>query len=116
MIVQVALTAIGIPVALESAVEAMRNLKIRAEFPSREYLAARIDVDRPFEKEATAAFEARRARTFEELQRRIAREPSVVAVTFADRAPGSVPKYDSEKSSPLPTPGRRTTICSGRRR
>ena len=50
MIVQVALTAIGIPVALESALEALRTLKIRAEFPSREYLAARIDVDRPFEE------------------------------------------------------------------
>ena len=49
MIVQVALTAIGIPVALESALEALRTLKIRAEFPSRE-LAARIDVDRPFEE------------------------------------------------------------------
>ena len=102
MIVQVALTAIGIPVALESAVEALRTLKIRAEFPSGEYLAARIDVDRPFEEEATSAFEARRARTFEELQRRIAQEPSVVAVTFADRAPGSVPKirFGEVESSP----------------
>ena len=90
MIVQVALTAIGIPVALESAVEALRNLRIRAEFPSREYLAARIDVDRPFEEEATA-FEARRARTFEDLQLRIAQEPGVVAFTFADRAPGAAP-------------------------
>ena len=90
MVVQVALTAIGIPVALESAIEALRNLRIRAEFPSRQYLAARIDVDRPFEEEA-AAFEARRARTVEELQRRIAQEPGVVAVTFADRAPGSAP-------------------------
>ena len=91
MIVQVALTAIGIPVALESAIEALRTLEIRAEFPGREYLAARIDVDRPFEEEATSAFEARRARTFEELQQRIAQEPGVVAITFADRAPGSVP-------------------------
>ena len=91
MIVQVALTAIGIPVALESAIEALRTLEIRAEFPGREYLAARIDVERTFEEEATPAFEARRARTFEELQRRIAEEPGVVAVTFADRAPGSAP-------------------------
>ena len=102
MIVQVALTAIGIPVALESALEALRTLKIRAEFPSREYLAARIDVDRPFEEEATSAFEARRARTFEELQRRIAQEPGVVAVTFADRAPGSAPivRFGEVESSP----------------
>ena len=89
MIVQVTLTAIGIPVALETVGEARHNANIRAAFPSREYLAARIDVDRPFEDETTPAFEARRARTFAELQRRIAQEPGVVAVTFADRVPGS---------------------------
>jgi putative ABC transport system permease protein len=101
MIVQVALTAIGIPVALESASEAARNLKIRAAFPSREYLAARIDVGRDFE-ETTPAFEARRERTFAELQRRIVQEPGVVAVTFANRAPGSVPstRFGEVQSSP----------------
>jgi predicted permease len=91
MIVQVALTAIGLPVALESALEAMRNVSIRAAFPSREYLAARVDLDRPVEENASA-FAARRARTIAELERRIAEEPGVVAVTVADRAPGSVPK------------------------
>ncbi len=102
MVVQVALTAIGIPVALEGASEETRNLKIRAEFPSREYLAARIDVDRGFEEETTSAFEARRERTFAELQRRIAQEPGVVAVTFADRAPGSGPstRFGEVQSSP----------------
>jgi predicted permease len=90
MIVQVALTAIGIPAALESVRQAARQLHIRAQFPSREYLAARIDVDRPFEQETTAAFQARRERTFADLQRRIAQEPGVLAVTFADRAPGSL--------------------------
>ena len=117
MIAQVALTAIGIPVAMETASQAMRNLNIRAEFPSREYLAARIDLDRPFEEEATPAFEARRAQTFAALERRIAQEPGVVAVTFADRAPGSGPRdAGSQRSSPRPAPGRRTTIGSGHRR
>ena len=50
MIVQVALTAIGIPTAMETASQAMLKLNIRAAFPSREYLAARIDLDRPFEE------------------------------------------------------------------
>ena len=95
MITQVALTAIGIPVAMEGASEAMRNSGIRAEFPSREYLAARIDVDRPFEEETTPAFEERRAQTYAALERRIAQEPGVVAVTFADRAPGSGPSTRS---------------------
>jgi len=102
MIAQVALTAIGIPIAMETANQAMLKLNIRAAFPSREYLAARIDLDRPFEEEATSAFEARRERTFAELQRRIAQEPGVVAVTFADRAPGSVAaeRFGEVESSP----------------
>jgi predicted permease len=92
MITQVAVTAIAIPSAMEGASEAMRNSRIRAEFPSQEYLAARIDMDRPFEDEATSAFEERRAQTYAALERRIAQEPGVVAVTFADRAAGSGPK------------------------
>lgn len=88
MVVQVTLTAIGIPLALESVTEARRNVSIRAGFPSREYLAARIEVQR-LDGETAQELEARRARTFAQLQQRIAREPGVVAVTFADRAPGS---------------------------
>jgi hypothetical protein len=61
----------------------------RAAFPSQDYLAARIELDPSFAEEAAAAFDERRARTFAELERRVAQEPGVVAVTFADRAPGS---------------------------
>lgn len=117
MIVQVALTAMGIPAVLETAIEARRNLKIRAAFPSQEYLAARIDLDRPFEEEeTTAAFEARRERTFAELQRRIAQEPGVVAVTFANGAPGSLAtgRFGEVESSPGAEPayqgGFRTSV------
>ena len=39
MIVQVALTAIGIPVAFESVTEATRKLHLRAQFPAGEYLS-----------------------------------------------------------------------------
>ena len=101
MIVQVALTAIGIPVAMETVSEATRNQNIRAAFPSREYLAARIDVDRPFEEETTPAFEERRAQTFANLQRAVAQEPGVVVVTFADHVPGSVTtgRYGEVESS-----------------
>jgi predicted permease len=89
MIAQVALTAMGIPAAMEGANEAMLKLNIRAAFPSREYLAARIDLDRPFEEAATPAFEARRTQTMGALAQRVAQEPGVIAVTFADRKPGS---------------------------
>jgi cell division protein FtsX len=102
MIAQVAVTAIAIPTALEGAIEKIRNSRIRAEFPSQEYLAARIDMDRPFEEETTPAFEERRAQTYAALERRIAQEPGVVAVTFADRAAGSAPttRVGDVESSP----------------
>jgi putative ABC transport system permease protein len=90
MVAQVALTAMGIPVAMEGVSQVARINSIRAQFPGQEYVAARIDLDPPFADEATAAAaEERRARTFAELERRVAQEPGVVAVTFADRAPGA---------------------------
>jgi predicted permease len=90
MIVQVALTAIGIPVAFESVSQTVRKLHMRAQFPSHDYLAARIDLDRPFEQETAPGFQERRAQAFAALARRIAEQPGVVAVTFANRAPGSL--------------------------
>jgi predicted permease len=89
IVAQVALTALGIPVAMESASQSMRMWKSRAAFPSGEYLAARIDLDRPFGEETPATFEERRTRTLAALERRIAQEPGVVAVTFTDRVPGA---------------------------
>ena len=88
MIAQVALTAIGIPVAMESASRFARQDRIRAAFPSRDYLAARIDVDLPFDDDARLAVEERRGRTLAEIERRVMQEPGVIAVTFADRVPG----------------------------
>jgi putative ABC transport system permease protein len=75
MILQVAVTAVAIPGALEGVTEAGQKAKIRSAFPGREYLAARIDTNRPG--------------ALAELQRRIAEEPGVVSVTFADRVPGT---------------------------
>jgi predicted permease len=105
MIAQVALTAIAIPAALESASEAISNMGIRAAFPSRENLAARLDLDRPSHEEATSAFEERRAQTYGELERRIAQEPGVVAVTFADSAPGTLPRIRVAKVESSPGAG-----------
>ena len=101
MIVQVALTAIGIPVALESASQTTRKLHVRAQFPSREYLAARIELDRPFDEQTLSAFEQRRAQMYAELERRIAQEPGVVAVTFADCAPGTLLENTARRSRVL---------------
>jgi len=86
MIAQIALTTLGIPAAMESAIEAMRNLNIRAAFPSRDYLAARIEMGQ--------------AHTLANLEWRVAQEPGVVAVTFADHAPGSRSRSRSGEVEP----------------
>jgi hypothetical protein len=89
MIAQVALTAIAISSGIEGASQVIRTVRIHAQFPSHEYLAARLELDRPAGEDATSAFMERRARTYARLEQRIAKEPEVVAVTFADRVPGA---------------------------
>jgi putative ABC transport system permease protein len=88
MIAQVALTAIVIPVGIEGASQAILRVRIHAQFPSHEYFTARLELDRPAGEGMTSAFEERRARTYARLEQQIAKEPDVVAVTFADRQPG----------------------------
>jgi hypothetical protein len=111
MITQVALTAIAIPAAMETASETIRNGRIRASFPSGEYLAARIELDRAVDDDASA-FEARRARAYADLERRLAEAPGVIAVTFADRAPGTAPRGQSAdvETSPGAGPAFRDTL------
>ena len=89
MIGQVALTAIAIPIGIEGASEAIRIVRIHAQFPNHEYVSARLEFDRPAGEDMTSAFEERRARTYARLEQQIAEEPDVVAVTFADRVPGA---------------------------
>ena len=102
MIAQVALTAIGIPAAMEGASQALRIVRIRAAFPSQEYLAARIDAGRGAEDEAASTFEERRAQMLAELERRLVQEPGVVAVAVSDYVPGTLTRgRDAElESSP----------------
>jgi putative ABC transport system permease protein len=105
MIVQVALTAVGIPVALESVNQTARKVQTRAQFPSREYVAARIDVGRPAEGETTKGFQERRAQMFEALAMRIAQEPGVVAITYTDRPVGAgAARFGEVESSAGATP------------
>jgi predicted permease len=93
MILQVALTVICIPVAMEIAEEALRDRGIRSRFPSEQYLAARIAMDRETAVPGgdAAALRGRLEQTYQELVSRLAREPGVVAVTFGDRLPGMSP-------------------------
>jgi putative ABC transport system permease protein len=90
MIAQVALTAIAIPTGIEGASQTIRLLRIHAQFPSHEYFSARLEFDGPAGgDEMKPAFEDRRAQTYSRLEQKIAEEPDVVAVTFADRVPGA---------------------------
>jgi putative ABC transport system permease protein len=92
MIFQVALTVICMIPAWGISEESWRDIKIRGQFPTKEYLAARVTLDREpttaAGEETPAAFAARLGRTYAELERRIAQEPGVQAVTFGDRLPG----------------------------
>jgi hypothetical protein len=96
MLFEVALTVICIPVAWSFAEEPLRDRRIRAQFPADQYLAAYLEMDR----EAAAvpdggetAFRARLEQTYRELERRVAQEPGVVAVTFGNRLPGMSPLW-----------------------
>lgn len=96
MIAQVAFTAICLPPAMGITWESMRDRMIRGKFPANQYLAVRIGLDRdataaPSGQDADAAFEQRTERVYGEFERRIAQEPGVVAITFADRLPGMQP-------------------------
>src|SRR5688500_13668851 len=93
MIVQVALTVVGIPPAVGIAGEAVRDRVIRARFPADEYLAVPIELDRASgpSDESEAGFAQRVDRTFAEFERRVAQEPGVLSVTSGDRLPGMAP-------------------------
>lgn len=96
MIFQVALAVICIPPAMGISHEALRDRQVRERFPAEQYLAARVTLDRETapgasSDESEEAFGAQFAATYRELERRLAQEPVVVAVTFGNRLPGMSP-------------------------
>lgn len=93
LIAQVALTVVCIPPATGIAEEAWRDRQIRSRFAGDEYLAVRLAIDQDIAAgESDAAFARRSEQTYEELERRLVREPGVVSVTFANRLPGMYPE------------------------
>jgi putative ABC transport system permease protein len=92
MIAQVALTVICIPPAMGIGHEAWRDRVIRDRFPTERYLAVRVGLDReaaqPSAGAQAAASATRLNGIYQELERRVADEPGVLGVTFADRLPG----------------------------
>jgi putative ABC transport system permease protein len=92
MIVQVALTAMGLPAALAAASAVARGVNIRNEFPSTDFVTAGIQLHRTEEAIDALAFQLRRAQTYAELERRLMLAPETVAVTFSNYVPGASPE------------------------
>ena len=89
MIAQVAVTVIAIPPAIGIAEEAWRDRRIRAQFPGHEYLALRIGLEQDLAAgESDGDFAVRANNAYAELERRVAQEAGVTAVTFAEQLPG----------------------------
>ena len=100
MVAQVALTVICLPPAVGISHEAIRDRQIRAAFPAEEYLAVRIGLDQSGGDEASQGL--RLEQTYAEFARRIANEPNVRGVTFADRLPGMSPAVMSAEVEVTP--------------
>jgi hypothetical protein len=90
MIAQVAVTVICIVPATEVAEEAVRDYFVRSRFPAAQYLAVEIEVDRdaPARGGEASASAGRVEQLYREVERRLAQEPGVLAITFGDRLPG----------------------------
>lgn len=111
MIAQIAVTVICIPPAMGIGEEAWRDRRIRAQFPGHEYLAVRIGLDQDMAAgESDAEFVVRANNTYAELERRLAQEAGVTAVTFAEQLPGMYGEvrrgeFDAAAGSePIPIP------------
>jgi hypothetical protein len=95
MIGQVALSVVAIPPAIGISEEGIRDPIVRSRFPSAEYLVAQFELDRDSGRteESEAEYASRRERTYAEVERRIAQDPSVSAVTVGDPLPGMSPLF-----------------------
>ncbi len=106
MIVQVALTAIGIPVALTAANAVARTVSIRNEFPSVDFVTAQIELPPSADETIDVpAFQRRRTQVFAELERRLMQAPETVAVTSATYVPGASPEELAQLVAVDPTAG-----------
>ena len=106
MVFQIAATVMCIALAMAIGEEALRDTRIRRQFPASQYLAAYVAMDRDTtaaRDDDESAFRSRFDQTYQEFERRIAKEPGVVGVTFGDRLPGmslSVRDAEVDRSAP----------------
>src|SRR4029453_8357459 len=87
IVLQVAITVAFMPLAAGGVFESNRFNQRAEGIGAERYLTASVDVDREDHTLDSAAFAARRRRSFEELEQRLGAEPGVEGVAFADRLP-----------------------------
>ena len=87
IVVQVAITVALIPLAAGGVFESNRFRQRAEGIGAERYMTASVDMDREYHGMDSAAFAARARLSFDELERRLAEEPGVEHVAFADRLP-----------------------------
>ena len=87
IITQVAVTVAFPAIVFVEQQELVRIRSADVGFAADQFLAARIDVDLPADSAAEHTQNARFGAALDELRRRVAAEPEVAGVTFADRLP-----------------------------
>ena len=87
IVVQVAITVAFLPLAAGGVFESNRFGQRADGIGAERYLTASVDMDREDHMADSAAFASRARASFDELERRLAAEPGVERVAFADRLP-----------------------------
>jgi predicted permease len=87
IIFQVALSVLGLPIAIALTGEQLVQQRMRAEFDADPYLTFRPELDQEEVPGANPDLPAQMMALVGELERRLEAEPEVVAVTFADALP-----------------------------
>lgn len=114
IVVQIAITVAIMPLAAGGVFESNRFNQRAEGIGAEHYLSGSVSIDREYLGMDSAAFNARGRESFAELERRIAAEPGVERVAFADRLPVQDQfKYSIEVDSTLGAPKdglRRSTL------
>ena len=106
IVLQVAITVAFLPLAAGGVFESNRFRQRAEGIGAERYMTADIGMDREDHALDSATFAARRRASFDELERRLAAEPGVQAVAFADRLPVEDQfKYSIEVDTTTGVPG-----------
>ncbi|HSJ31787.1 MAG TPA: ABC transporter permease [Longimicrobiales bacterium] len=105
IIFQVALSVLGLPIAIALAGEQLVQLRMRAAFDGAPYLTFRPELDADEVPGDDPDLPARMMTLVSELERRLEADPEVVAVTFADALPAmdySLPQVEVQRGTETP--------------